>query len=72
MSQKHKLHYVVSSPVSIFTFWGSISLLNSRDVQLIASAFARRISILVDNTTTLHLSGIICFVHAEGKKMVEG
>jgi len=51
----------------MFILGGSASLLYSRDVQLIASAFARRISILVDNTTNLQLLGIICFAQAKGK-----
>jgi len=51
----------------MFILGGGVSLLYSRDVQLIASAFARRISILVDNTTTLQLLGIICFAQAKGK-----
>lgn len=59
---------VVSSLVGMLIFWGCTSLLYSRDVQLIASAFARRISILVDNTKTLHISGIICFARAKGKR----
>lgn len=37
------------------------SLQNSRDVQCICSAFARRISIFVDRTKYLHFSRIICF-----------
>jgi hypothetical protein len=60
----------MNSPEGTIIFWGSTSLLYSRDVQLIASAFARRISILVDKTTTLHLSGIICFVHKEKGKLL--
>lgn len=49
-------------PDNTFTFWvTAISLIYSSDGQLIISAFARRISTLVDNTSYLHLSGIICF-----------
>lgn len=51
----------------MFILVGSVSLLYSRDVQLIASAFARRISILVDNTATLQLLGTIWFAQAKGK-----
>lgn len=49
-------------PDRTFTFWvTAISLLYSSDGQLIPSAFTRRISTLVDNTSYLHFSGIICF-----------
>lgn len=56
-------------PDNTFTFWvTAISLLYSSDGQLIISAFARRISTLVDNTSYLHLSGIICFPQNKKKK----
>lgn len=38
-----------------------LSLLNSREVHSIGSAFARWISTLVDKTSNLHFSGMICF-----------
>lgn len=37
-----------------------LSLLNSRVIHVIVSAFARRISIFVDRTWYVHFSGIIC------------
>ena len=58
-----------SVPDETFTFWvTAISLLYSRDGQLIHSAFTSRISTLVDNTTYLHFSGSICSTHAKKKK----
>lgn len=45
-----------------------ISLLNSRDAHCIDSAFARRISILVDKTSYLHLEVTICLQTTKHKR----
>lgn len=47
--------------VDMFIFWGTAtSLVYSKELHCIGSAFASRISILVDKTSYLHLAGIIC------------